>query len=76
MKNTKELEQKYANYDVSQLKIFLIAVIGDYTSQKTIKLRREQIAKGLHENVLEDYELEIKVILDLIHKQLSNEVNG
>ena len=76
MKNTKELEQKYANYDVSQLKIFLIAVIGDYTSQKTIKLRREQIAKGLHENVLKDYELEIKVILDLIHKQLSNEVNG
>ena len=76
MKNTKELEQKYANYDVSQLKIFLIAVIGDYTSQKTIKLRREQIAKGLHENVLEDYELEIKVILDLIHKQLSNEVSG
>jgi len=76
MKNTKELEQKYANYDVSQLKIFLIAVIGDYTSQKTIKLRREQIAKGLHENVLEDYELEIKVILDLIHKQLGNEVNG
>lgn len=76
MKNTKELEQKYANYDVSQLKIFLIAVIGDYTSQKTIKLRREQIAKGLHENVLEDYELEMKVILDLIHKQLSNEVNG
>ena len=76
MKNTKELEQKYANYDVSQLKIFLIAVIGDYTSQKTIKLRREQIAKGLHENVLEDYELEIKIILNLIHKQLSNEVNG
>ena len=76
MKNTKELGQKYANYDVSQLKIFLIAVIGDYTSQKTIKLRREQIAKGLHENVLEDYELEIKVILDLIHKQLSNEVSG
>ena len=76
MKNTKELGQKYANYDVSQLKIFLIAVIGDYTSQKTIKLRREQIAKGLHENVLEDYELEIKIILNLIHKQLSNEVNG
>ena len=76
MKNTKELEQKYANYDVSQLKIFLIAVIGDYTSQKTIKLRREQIAKGLHENVLEDYELEIKIILNLIHKQLSNEVSG
>lgn len=75
MKTVEELNSKYAGYSTSQLKIFLIALLGDYTDPKTIKLRKDQINKGMHENVFEDYDMEIKVLLDLIHKKLIEEIS-
>ena len=60
MKTVEELNSKYSGYSTSQLKIFLIALLGDYTDPKTIKLRKDQINKGMHENVFEDYDIEIK----------------
>lgn len=76
MKTLQDFEKKYEGYDISQLKIFLIAVLGDYTSPQTIKLRKDQILKGSHENIYEDYDLEVKYILDLIHKKMIEEVSG
>lgn len=76
MKNINELKQKYANFDVSQLKMFLIAIISEYTSRDVMKVRRNEVASGSKENIFNDYNTEIKVILDLIQEKLNKEVSG
>lgn len=75
MKNINELKQKYSNFDVSQLKMFLIAIISEYTSRDVMKVRRNEVASGSKENIFNDYNTEIKVILDLIQEKLNKEVS-
>lgn len=76
MKNINELKQKYANFDVSQLKMFLIAIISEYTSRDVMKVRHNEVVSGSKENIFNDYNTEIKVILDLIQEKLNKEVSG
>lgn len=76
MKNVHELKQKYSDFDVSQLKMFLIAIISEYTSRDVMKVRRNEVASGSKENIFNDYNTEIKVILDLIQEKLNKEISG
>ena len=76
MKNVHELKQKYSAFDVSQLKMFLIAIISEYTSRDVMKVRRNEVASGSKENIFNDYNTEIKVILDLIQEKLNKEISG
>lgn len=76
MKNVHQLKQKYSEFDVSQLKMFLIAIIGEYTSREALKARRNEIANGTDNNIFNDYNIEIKVILDLIQEKLNQQVSG
>ena len=76
MKNVHELKQKYSDFDVSQLKMFLIAIISEYTSRDVMKVRRNEVALGSKENIFNDYNTEIKVILDLIQEKLNKEISG
>lgn len=76
MKNINELKQKYSDFDVSQLKMFLIAIISEYTSRDVMKVRRNEVASGSKENIFNDYNTEIKVILDLIQEKLNKDVSG
>ncbi len=66
-----EVKQKYEKCSLEQLKIYLIAVMSEYTHLDTIKVRRLEIKSGKKDtNIYADYELEIKVILEMIHNKL------